>query len=39
MDRPPDSPKWRPEYSVAALLGVIYIALLGLFTWLFNHSL
>jgi hypothetical protein len=28
--------KWNPEYSIAALLGVLYIILLGLFTWYFN---
>lgn len=39
MDIPPEHSKWRPEYSLAALLGGAYIILLGLFTWLFNHSL
>ncbi len=31
--------EWKTEYSIAALLGILYIFLLGLFTWFFNISL
>jgi|GEM_PF-3256970 hypothetical protein len=31
--------KWHTEYGIAAFLGVVYIILLGVFTWIFNHSL
>lgn len=39
MKNADNQPQWKKEYSVAAILGVAYIILLGLFTWIFNHSL
>lgn len=34
-----DEHSWKKEYSYALILGVIYIVLLGLFTWIFNLPL
>ncbi|MDX1638607.1 MAG: hypothetical protein R3281_11605 [Balneolaceae bacterium] len=31
------SPEWKPRYWLVFLVGVIYILLLGLFTFLFNN--
>lgn len=39
MKNETNKPQWKTEYSIAAILGVAYIILLGLFTWIFNHSL
>lgn len=39
MDNLPDKSNWKTEYSVALVLGITYIILLGVFTLLFNHAL
>lgn len=39
MSASSDKSEWKKEYSIAAILGIAYIILLGLFTWIFNHSL
>lgn len=39
MKKSSNDTNWRAQYTIVALAGLIYIILLGLFTWLFNHSL
>jgi hypothetical protein len=39
MDKPENNSNWKKQYSMVALAGLLYIVLLGLFTWIFNNAL
>lgn len=39
MEDPPQKDDWSKNYRLVFWLGIIYILLLGLFTWIFNTPL
>lgn len=39
MDKLPEKSNWKSTYTLAAGLGIAYIILLGIFTWIFNYPL
>ncbi len=36
MEQHPDQTNWKRTYRFVFILGIVYVLLLGLFTWLFN---
>lgn len=39
MEEQPDNTDWKRTYWFVFALGIAYVLLLGLFTWLFNNPL
>lgn len=39
MESSPEQNRWKRQYTIAAVAGVLYILLLGIFTYFFNFPI